>query len=62
MHTTELPIWYSSCLHNDMINAGEGREDVAQKSHSLSQHHQILLFIITCLFTFLPKAMEQSHF
>ena len=26
MHTTELPIWYSTCLHNVMINTGEGRE------------------------------------
>jgi len=26
MHTTELLIWYSSCLYSVMVNRGEGRE------------------------------------
>jgi hypothetical protein len=26
MDTTELPVWYFACLHNVMINRGEGRE------------------------------------
>ena len=43
------------------IEVKEGK-DVAQKSHSLSLHHQILLFTIMCLSTFLPKTMVQSHF
>jgi len=31
MHTTELPIWSSSCLHNVMISRGEGRESCGTK-------------------------------
>jgi hypothetical protein len=58
----QLPIRYSSFLYNVAVKRSEEGKDVARKSHFVSLHQQSFLFIIMCLYIFLPTTMEQSHF